>query len=80
MCFTFQTLKPMQCKIVLEVIILQSVTAKGRRVTGRTVLLPFNFGNVSGRAKKKVEYIPTAIVSHGIEKGEVAKNDYKLAS
>lgn len=80
MCFTFQTLKSMQCKTVLEVIILQSVTVKGRSVAGRTVLLPFDFANIGGGAKKKVKFILTAVVSGGIEKGEVGNDGYKLGS
>lgn len=59
---------------------LQSVTMKGRRVVGGTLLLPFNFGNMSGGAKEINGYILTALVSCGVEKGEVGNDAYKLES
>lgn len=50
--WAFLPLKPLQYKTARG-IILQPLTAKGGRVAGGIMLLPFNFGNTSGGAKQK---------------------------
>jgi len=42
--------------------------------------MPFNFGNLSGGAKEIFGYILAAIVSCGVEKGEIGNDGYKLVS
>lgn len=73
--FAFQTLNPVRCKIVLEVIILKS-TVKGRQVAVGSVLLPL--GKMSGGVNEKLRYILAAVVSCYID--EVENNYYKLVS